>query len=352
MAGKNVRSTIVRVLAWAIVTAGLGIILERQFAGLSLEALERVLREIGWLALLLILPGFLLTLTDGFGWLSCLAGRRRTISVRRMFALRIAGDAVCNSVPAGVAPGEGLRSVLARDRCGVPLDESLSACLLGRVTMGLAQLIFLFAVMIPLLTGIADTIHPEHLPGGTAGLLTGTLLTTVFLAGPLLLFTGPRLSQLLRAVIRIPIRGIRTCAVRAAPSITRMDTLVRAFAREHRADFWKSVLLFFGGWMALGAESALILALLGVKAPLVTGFAMEAIISVLRMIFFFLPSAMGAAEVAYTTILVSLGIPDAVTMAAAFIALKRSREFLWVCIGYGTLGHLWSQRKAAPSPAS
>jgi uncharacterized membrane protein YbhN (UPF0104 family) len=99
----------------------------------------------------------------------------------------------------------------------------------------------------------------------------------------------------------------------------------------------RSLASFFAGWIALGSESVVILFLLGTNVSPLAGLTMEAVVSVLRIIFFVLPSAIGAAEVAYIGFLTAMGVPDPVTVSAAFIAIKRSREALWILVGYALL---------------
>jgi hypothetical protein len=49
---------------------------------------------------------------------------------------------------------------------------------------------------------------------------------------------------------------------------------------------------------------------------------------------FFAPSGLGVQDMGYMAFFTALGLPDAGALGAAFVLLKRSKEILWVAIGY------------------
>jgi hypothetical protein len=76
---------------------------------------------------------------------------------------------------------------------------------------------------------------------------------------------------------------------------------------------------------------------LGAEATFTQAIALEATASILRILFFFLPAGIGASEVGFVTLLVAFGFPEAITLGAAYIALKRLKEAGWVVLGYFVL---------------
>ena len=103
--------------------------------------------------------------------------------------------------------------------------------------------------------------------------------------------------------------------------------------RDRRALF-ASLASFVAGWILLGCESYLILRILGEDVSLGQGLLMEGTVSVLRIAFFFIPSAFGAAEAAYASLITGFGVADPAAVSLAFIAIKRSQELLWIALGY------------------
>lgn len=81
----------------------------------------------------------------------------------------------------------------------------------------------------------------------------------------------------------------------------------------------------------------MILRILGQNITVGQGFLMEGTACLLRIAFFFIPSAFGAVEAAYVSLIASFGVADPASIALAFIAIKRSREILWIALGYVAL---------------
>ena len=118
------------------------------------------------------------------------------------------------------------------------------------------------------------------------------------------------------------------------PAVHRLDSHVGRFARDHTARFVGSLLLGFAAWLLIAVETYLILDLLGAEPTFTQAIALESVASVMRILFFFIPSGLGASEVGFVTLLVAFGFPQAITLAAAYIAIKRLKEGGWVALGY------------------
>jgi uncharacterized membrane protein YbhN (UPF0104 family) len=138
-------------------------------------------------------------------------------------------------------------------------------------------------------------------------------------------------------VTHIPFAPIRKLIAKAEPTIRRLDTQVGRFARDHTRPFITSLLLAFAGWILVAVETYLILKFLGAEPTFTQAVALESTASILRILFFFLPAGIGASEVGFITLLVAFGFPDAMTLGAAYIAVKRLKEAGWVALGYFVL---------------
>jgi len=60
-------------------------------------------------------------------------------------------------------------------------------------------------------------------------------------------------------------------------------------------------------------------------------------LSFLKNVLFVLPAGIGVQDVGYVSCLSALGVPDALTIGAAFSALKRGKELFWAAVGYALL---------------
>ena len=65
--------------------------------------------------------------------------------------------------------------------------------------------------------------------------------------------------------------------------------------------------------------------------------SIEVLLSFLKNVVFVLPAGLGIQDVGYVSCLSALGVSDALTLGAAFSALKRGKELFWAAIGYALL---------------
>jgi hypothetical protein len=328
---------VTRIFFSLAVLAALAVVLRQQLSTLRADAFIGLLNCVGLQMFLVLVPACLVTVADTVGWGSCIVTRSLPSIFPRLLAIRISCDAVCNSLPAGVAFGESLRAALLKVQFGIGLTESAACCLLGKLNLALAHMAYVVLVTLGLLLGIGGRVRVERLPGGAAALVAGAAAAALVGGLLVLSYTGPRLSQAIREVGRVRIGIVQRASATLASPLSRIDEQIGALARSHPAHLARSIGAYFAGWTALASESALILYLLGGDVPLVAALEIEAVVSVMRIAFFFLPSAVGAAEVAYVGMLTALGVPDPVTTSAAFITIKRSREALWILVGYVVL---------------
>ncbi len=98
------------------------------------------------------------------------------------------------------------------------------------------------------------------------------------------------------------------------------------------------VLLFYIlAWFTLAIESYIILTLLGVPISFVQVLAIDTSITILRGLFFFIPSGLGVQDLGYLAFFQALGLQDFLAYGAAFVLLRRFKEVLWYAAGYGVM---------------
>src|SRR5262249_10214575 len=106
-------------------------------------------------------------------------------------------------------------------------------------------------------------------------------------------------------------------------------------------------------WLTEAFETFLILALLGAGLAYPQALACESAASLVRAAAFFVPSGMGLQDGAYVGLLQAMGVPDALACATAFVVLKRTKELVWIAVGYALLsrtGGTGDERKAQADP--
>jgi uncharacterized protein (TIRG00374 family) len=309
------------------------VVLWHYFSGLDFSLVAQRISGSGFAIVLAFLPYALVFLTESFAWRLSIRHNPRP-AVGRLYLIRMATDALLYSIPGGVAVAEPMRPVLLQRQCGVELTEGIGSCIITKINIAVAQAVYVLVGFI-----LVTVLYPGvTLELGVGEGLIGNLsvgLSLLFAIGLLTVpFRGPRLTQLLRSLSRIPWAPLRKLQVKAEPLMSRLDSHVGRFARDHTSRFVGSLLFSFAAWLVIAVETYLILRFLGVDPTFTQAIALEATASILRIVFFFLPGGLGASEVGFVALLVSFGFPDAITLAAAYIAVKRLKEAGWVVLGY------------------
>jgi uncharacterized membrane protein YbhN (UPF0104 family) len=151
---------------------------------------------------------------------------------------------------------------------------------------------------------------------------------------------GKLFGRLLQRAVAFREGRLRHRLERFVPLVERADHALGVVARVPRGQTVLAIAQFFTGFVCLGLENFVILTLLssGVSAP--EAISMEALVALVRIAFFFLPSALGAQEASYYFALRAFGVADPETLTAAFMVAKRAKELLWIGVGYAMLSSL------------
>jgi uncharacterized protein (TIRG00374 family) len=312
-------------------------ILWHYFSSLDLSLVAQRIGGGGFALLLILLPYGFVFLTESLAWRFTIVGTHRP-SLGKLYLIRMATDALLYSIPGGVAVAEPMRPILLQKQCGIELTEGIGSCIITKITIAIAQVFFvllgffLVTVFYPVVT-----LH-LGVGNGFAGNVSVGLSLLCAIGVLTLPFSGLHLTQLFRGLSRVPFTPIRKFIVNSAPAIARLDTQVGCFARDHTVRFIVSLLFSFSAWVLVAVETYLILKFLGADPTFTQAIALESTASILRILFFFLPGGIGASEVGFITLLVAFGFPDAITLGAAYIAVKRLKEAGWVALGYSVFG--------------
>ncbi len=311
----------------------LAAVLWRYFAGLDLTLVAQQIGRSGWILLLGVLPYAFVFLAESLAWQQTLAGDP-TPGLGKLYLIRMATDALLYSIPGGVAVAEPMRPVLLQKHCGIGLAEGIGSCIITKITIAIAQVVFIllgFVLVMASYPGVMTLLGVGEGPVGAVVIGVPLLCAIGLLVLP---FSGPRLTQLARGLARIPVRPVRTAMERLGPMLGRLDAQVGRYARDHPYRFAGSLLFSFVAWIVIAGETVLVLRLLGAEPTFTQAVALEATASILRIFFFFLPAGIGASEVGFLALFAAFGFPEAITLGAAYITVKRLKEAGWVALGY------------------
>ena len=320
----------------ALLAVGLAVFVLRSA---DLGRVARLVRPLGpWLPLLLV-PNLTVTLVEAVAWwrsFALLGTRPRFAS---LVGVRLVVEAVMLGLPSGAVISESLQPWLLKRRCGVPFETAVVASV-GRkffvvVSHGLVLALGTFANW-PLLTRVSrETIGRGGLPWMLLGVSVFMIATFGF---GLALSGRVRLAQRTRAGLdRVGGRWLGAWLERNALRFQRADDhLLQFFEREHGA-LALPMLLYAVGWVVRGMETYFFLRLLGVDLSFAAALVVETAIIVVRSVAVPVPAGLGVQDVGYVLCLKALGVPDATTVAAAFVLLKRGKDLFWILVGFALL---------------
>jgi uncharacterized protein (TIRG00374 family) len=296
---------------------------------------EMHLGHLGLRALLVPLPAFFILLSDTVAWRATFE-RPHRLPLAPLWSIRATVDAVTGTLPGGVAAGESLRVLLLERRFGMSIAEAASNAVVSRLVMAVAQGVFLVC-------GIAMAGSPIRSQSASApGALNASVLSiavplafSALMGGALVVLSRGRLLGRVLGWVQGASGGRwRAKLARLEEPLSKLDRGFAMLAGAPRRQIVIALAMFFVGWLWLGIEGWLILRLLAAPVSLGTAISIEAIVSMVRIGFFFLPGGLGAQEASYYGLLKLYGVPHAEAIAAAFVIVKRAKEVFWIAIGY------------------
>ncbi|NPC85991.1 hypothetical protein HPC49_48385, partial [Pyxidicoccus fallax] len=132
---------------------------------------------------------------------------------------------------------------------------------------------------------------------------------------------------------RLPVAAVRGWVERQRADLERADGALGRVLVPRRLGV--PALLYVGMWLAESVEAYLLLRLLGFDVTFGDAVALEAVMSVLRALAFFIPAGLGVQDAGYAAFLSGGG--DTLSAVAAFVLLKRARELCWMGVGAALL---------------
>jgi uncharacterized protein (TIRG00374 family) len=327
-------------LAWVLRSADLG------------RALDLV-RSQGWRLPLLLLPNLVAVLLETSGWWLSLSRLGRRPTFHRLLAVRVAVDALMLGLPSGSVVSETVQPILLKRRCGVPFEKAIVASVARK---------FLVVVSHGLFLGVATLLAWTLLDRDSTAAIGRRGLPWLLLAASLVLVAvalatvaatarGKVADRVHRGLDRVGGRWLGSWLERNAPRFQRTDEGLASFFEQDRAGLLAPVLLYELGWLARSLETWLFLRLVGVDVPLVAAMVIETALILVRAMAVPVPAGLGVQDAGYVLCLRALAVPEATTVGAAFVVLKRGKDLFWILLGFLLLGAGRPRDAAVPAVA-
>jgi uncharacterized protein (TIRG00374 family) len=286
---------------------------------------------VGSLGLLIILlPSVLMYLVDAVAWRVTLPPVARHVSFGQVFAIRMAGEVVNMTTPTAYVGGEPVKAYLLRPY-RVPMVPALASVIVAKITMSMAQVIFMLAG-----TLVGMWILWDAQPAGT--LLLGALLSAGFIlfGGAVVIFV--RRYGLFAALSRaLAWMGLRPAVLsRREADVQALDDSILGFFGGPRQAFYLSLALFGLGFLVEAVEVYAMLAVLGVPVDPLRALAICALTVLIKSGGFFIPGSLGVQDGGNLVLLTIFGYSE--VTGIAFALMRRVRELVWIAVGLVCLG--------------
>ena len=296
----------------------------------GIEHLARNISEIGWwlTPLLFIYP--VIFAFDTMGWASAFPTvLPKNVSFRSLYQIRIIGETLNCVIPFSASlGGEPVKAELLKRRHGIPLADGLASILIVHTTFWLSLNLFVVG-------GIGLTFKSLPL---TPVLWKSVLAFMIGLGSIALSLVAGLHFGVFQKIHKFGDR-MKWWGGLSSEKLTRflqLDRQIRQFYTENRRRFFLSTIWNFLGWVTGTIEVWYTARLVGMSVGWGEAWLLEALIQVLRIITFFIPSSIGAQEGGIVLIFKEFGFVT--EQALTFALIRRLRELVWIGIGL----FLWS----------
>ncbi len=290
---------------------------------IGLPSILTTASQLGPLALgVIFLPMVLVYALEALGWKLTLGKYTQQVGFGRLFAIRMAGEAVNVTTPAAYVGGEPLKAYLLR-RYGVPIVEGLASVVTAKTAMTIAQVMFI----------LVGVLLAFWLIGTSEDYLLAAIFSVGLLGFGLVLFVSVQRYGLAMGFLRL----LEFCRIRLKfletrrPQLMELDQTIRQFYSSHRRTFYFALGTFFLAWFTETLEVYAILYYLGAEVDVLSSISIAALTILIKGGTFFIPGSLGAQEGGYVLLLLSYGYTD--VTGITFALVRRIREILWILVG-------------------
>ena len=296
--------------------------------------LTEQISELGLPVLIITIPYFLIILSDTCGWLISFGKNNRLITLRKLFLIRIATETLQTSLPGGAAYAELVRPLILKKYYNLRYPESISADLITKINILVSQMIFLilgltvFAIYFSNNAAHAEFLSGKFLYPASVILICCVLILVYFI------YRKNLLPKLISLPEKCGYKFLKKISKPLLGPAAEINKTLSGFSRNNKKNLFLTFVFFFLTWILMSFESLIILKVMGINASLYQTILIESMISFVRIVFFFIPGAVGPQDVGIIFLFNLAGLPDPLLNAFLFVFLKRSKELFWIITGY------------------
>ena len=269
---------------------------------------------------------------------------RRLGSVPRFLPLlvvRVCGDALVLGLPSGAVVSESVQPYLLKRRCFVPLETGIVATVARKFLVVLSHGLFLATgTLLAWPTArrrLARGDRPRRPAVGAPrdrprpGRRRDRAVAATIGHG--------RVADRVHATLgALGGRWIGSWLERNARRFQRTDEALVAFFASTPPPARGSDRVLRRGLARPRPRDDALPRLVGAPIPLSTAMVIETALILVRAAAVPVPAGLGVQDAGYILCLKALGVPDATTVGAAFVLLKRGRDLFWILLGFVLMG--------------
>lgn len=306
------------------------------FKDVEFEKVFALIGKIGVPIVFVLLPYFGIGIFDSLAWKITIESVSQKVPYLRLLYIRLCTEAMLMSLPGGAAIAEAAKPYLLKRDVGMAVPEAIAIVAVKKGLLGVAHGFYL-ALSASLGFSALRLVSEEMI--GFRGLewlawLASILMFIIFGGATLLFLYGGISQRIHQLLMAIPVERLRDWLLEKEKHFVETDAHFEQFHNIKRRKVSLAILMFFIGWMFETVDSLLILTLLDVNLPFGALMCMETTMSLIRALLFILPAGLGVQDYGYVLFLKSFGVPDAESVGVAFVLIKRSKELIWIVIGY------------------
>ena len=325
-------------LPWAGAIIGLAII-TWAFRNVSLERTFGLLSEIHAGIWLIPLPFALAQVTETYAWRTALGQLKCSVPYLGLLRVRLACEGITQTCPGGLLIAESIKPSLLMSQCRLTASDAVCGTASRKFLILVAHCgYFTLAALlgIPALLTLAHASSIGRLCSGAV--VTSWLVLALSALGlGLVLGRGDMCKRVHALLGRLPIKALRNATSNWKSGFFQTDRRIAEFCSLGPRRLAKATLFYLLAWCFEAVETCLLFYLLGLHLDIGTLCVIEISASMIRQIAFLSPAGLGAQDLGYAGLLQIFGVPNAVSVAAAFLLLKRGKELLWSLVGYSLL---------------
>jgi len=235
-------------------------------------------------------------------------------------------------VPGGSLVGESLKPYLLHRVAAVPIADTVASVAIKRcvLTLALAGYLALAWLVGDALYDAASrrVVGTTQLAGYVAS--AAALVAAIGTISLLVLSSAAVADRVRRLLARVPSRRLAAALERRRAGFAATDAAFVALRRP--APLAIAFALLSAAWLTEAVETYVLLRLVGVALDPAQVLAMEAAVVFARNAAFFVPAGLGVQDAGYLAFLAAFGVAS--PLAAAFVVVKRTKELVWIALGY------------------